>query len=115
LGSDETAAKAREARTPFVRSIAVRGNSSYTVADVIESMAMGTRKSRERQKPLWVASKDVVEPPGNVFYDQFNQVLERHQFDRNAEAVCRKFCRKSRKARMGDGRARRTRMPGSRK
>jgi transposase len=41
----------------------------------------------------------VLEPPGNAFYDQLNRVPERHQFDRKAEAVCRKFYKKSRYSR----------------
>jgi len=32
-------------------------------------MAMGTRRKRERQQDLWIATSDVVETPANAFYD----------------------------------------------
>lgn len=53
-------------------------------------MAMGTRK-RERQQDLWIATSDVVETPGNAFYDRLNAILEEHKFDRRVEYVCRKY------------------------
>lgn len=58
-------------------------------------MAMGTRRQRERQQNLWIASSEVVETPGNAFYDRLNQILDEHKFDRMVEAVCRKFYKKS--------------------
>jgi transposase len=58
-------------------------------------MAMGTRKKRERQQDLWMATSTVVEPPGNAFYDRLNHILDAHQFDRKVEALCRKFYKKS--------------------
>jgi transposase len=58
-------------------------------------MAMGTRKQRERQQDLWIATGDVVQTPGNAFYDRLNQILDEHKFDRKVEAVCRKFYKKS--------------------
>ena len=42
-----------------------------------------------------MATKDVVEPPGNAFYDRLNKILEEHRFDRKVEALCRKFYKKS--------------------
>ena len=57
-------------------------------------MAMGTRK-QERQQEFWIATKDVVEPPGNAFYDRLNKILDEHRFDRKVEALCRKFYKKS--------------------
>lgn len=57
-------------------------------------MAMGKRK-KARQEELWIAAKDVIEPPGNAFYDRVNRILDEHGFDRKAEALCRKFYRKS--------------------
>jgi transposase len=57
-------------------------------------MAMGTRK-QERQQGFWIATKDVVEPPGNAFYDRLNKILDEHRFDRKVEALCRKFYKKS--------------------
>ena len=56
---------------------------------------MGTRK-QERQQEFWIATKDVVEPPGNAFYDRLNKILEEHRFDRKVESLCRKFYKKSR-------------------
>jgi transposase len=58
-------------------------------------MAMGTRKQRERQQELWIATGDVVRTPGNAFYDRLNAILDGRQFDRRVEHLCRKFYRKS--------------------
>jgi transposase len=57
-------------------------------------MAMGTRR-REHQQEFWIATKDVVEPAGNAFYDRLNKILDEHRFDRKVEALCRKFYKKS--------------------
>jgi transposase len=56
-------------------------------------MAMGKR--RERQQSLWIASKDVVGGPRNAFYDQVNEILTQHKFDRKVEALCRRFYKDS--------------------
>ena len=56
---------------------------------------MGTRKRRERQQDLWIAASDVVQTPGNAFYDRLNAVLDKRQFDRRMEHLCRKFYKKS--------------------
>jgi transposase len=58
-------------------------------------MAMGTRRQRERQQDLWIASSDVVETPANAFYDRLNQILDEHKFDAKVELLCRKFYKKS--------------------
>lgn len=58
-------------------------------------MAMGTRRKRERQQDLWIASNDVVETPANAFYDRLNQILVAHKFDVKVEHLCRKFYKKS--------------------
>jgi len=58
-------------------------------------MAMGTRRKRERQQDLWIASKDVVETPANAFYDRLNQILDEHKFDAKVERLCSKFYKKS--------------------
>ena len=58
-------------------------------------MAMGTRRSRERQQDLWIASSDVVETPGNAFYDRLNQILDARKFDAKVEHLCRKYYSKS--------------------
>ncbi len=58
-------------------------------------MAMGTRKRRERQQELWIATGDVVRTPANAFYDRLNAILEAHQFDRRVGHLCRKFYKDS--------------------
>src|SRR5206468_1798008 len=58
-------------------------------------MAMGTRRKRERQQDLWIATSDVVETPANVFYDRLNQILDEHKFDAKVERLCRKFYKQS--------------------
>jgi transposase len=58
-------------------------------------MAMGTRRKRERQQDLWIANSDVVETPGNAFYDRLNQILDEHKFDAKVERLCQKFYKKS--------------------
>ncbi len=58
-------------------------------------MAMGTRKQRERQQELWIATSDVVGTAGNAFYDRLNAILDEHKFDRRVEHLCRKFYKKS--------------------
>jgi transposase len=54
-------------------------------------MAMGTRRQRGRQQDLWIASNEVVQTPGNAFYDRLNGILDEHKFDRRVEHLCRKF------------------------
>jgi transposase len=58
-------------------------------------MAMGTRRKRERQQDLWIASQDVVETPANAFYDRLNQILDEHKFDAKVERLCHKFYKNS--------------------
>lgn len=56
-------------------------------------MAMGKR--REKQQALWIATKDVLTGPGNVFYDRLNKILDEHKFDRKVEKLCRRFYKDS--------------------
>jgi transposase len=58
-------------------------------------MAMGTRRKRERQQDLWIATSDVVETPANAFYDRLNQILDEHKFGTKVERLCQKFYKKS--------------------
>jgi len=58
-------------------------------------MAMGTRRKRERQQDLWIATSDVVETPANGFYDRLNQIQDEHKFDAKVERLCQKFYKKS--------------------
>lgn len=53
-------------------------------------MAMGTKKQRERQEPLWYHA-ELAEGPGHPFYRRLNQVLEAGGFDRFCEEQCREF------------------------
>ena len=53
-------------------------------------MAMGTRKQRERQEPLWYRA-ELAEAPGHPFYRRLNRVLEQAGFDQYCEAQCRDF------------------------
>lgn len=52
---------------------------------------MGTRKQRERQADLWIATSDIVQTPGHVFYERLNAVLRAHRFDAKVEHLCRRF------------------------
>jgi transposase len=54
-------------------------------------MAMGTRKRRERQQALWVASSEIVQTPANAFYDRLNEILDKRHFDRRVEHLCRRY------------------------
>lgn len=53
-------------------------------------MAMGTRRHRQRQEPLWYRS-ELAEAPGHPFYQRLNRLLEEADFDRFCENRCRKF------------------------
>lgn len=53
-------------------------------------MAMGTRKQRQRQEPLWYRS-ELPEAPGHPFYQRLNKVLEQSGFDHFCEERCRRF------------------------
>ena len=53
-------------------------------------MAMGTRKKRERQEPLWYGS-ELPEAPGHPFYSRLNEVLDRAGFDKYCEDACAGF------------------------
>jgi transposase len=54
-------------------------------------MAMGTRKGRERQQPFWMAISDIVQSPGNAFYDRLNGILDQRKFDLHVERLCRRY------------------------
>src|SRR5438270_11335530 len=53
-------------------------------------MAMGTRKKRERQEPLWYRS-ELPCAPGHPFYNRLNELLEKAGFDRFCEKSCSSF------------------------
>jgi transposase len=54
---------------------------------------MGTRKQKERQADLWIATADIAETPGHAFYERLNELLAEHRFDRHVEHLCRRFYR----------------------
>jgi transposase len=53
-------------------------------------MAMGTRKSRERQEPLWYGT-ELPAAPGHPFYTRLNEALDKANFDRHCEESCAGF------------------------
>jgi transposase len=53
-------------------------------------MAMGTRKGRERQDPLWYDG-ELAQAPGHPFYARLNAVLETAGFDGFCEQACVRF------------------------
>src|SRR5260370_1294604 len=57
-------------------------------------MAMGTRKQRERQEPLWYRT-ELAEAPGHPFYRRLNQVLGKAGFDPYCEQRCREHYHES--------------------
>jgi transposase len=52
-------------------------------------MAMGKR--RHRQKALWIASTELPQTRGHVFYDRVNEILRDQGFDQFAEKECCRF------------------------
>src|SRR3954449_8425718 len=53
-------------------------------------MAMGTRKSRERQEPLWYGP-ELAAAPGHPFYSRLNEILDKAGFDSHCEGSCAGF------------------------
>jgi transposase len=53
-------------------------------------MAMGTRKQRGRQEPLWYHA-EIAEAPGHPFYQRLNRILDEAGFDTFCEQSCREF------------------------
>ena len=51
---------------------------------------MGTRKSRERQEPLWYGT-ELPATPGHPFYTRLNEALDKANFDRHCEESCAGF------------------------
>src|SRR6266545_2909646 len=54
-------------------------------------MAMGTRQGRQRQEELWIAATAIVRTPANPFYERLNDILDKREFDRHVEDLCRRF------------------------
>src|SRR5713226_3850557 len=55
------------------------------------SMAMGTRRRRQRQERLWISHNELAKGPGHPFYQRVNELLEEGKFDAFAERECAKF------------------------
>ena len=53
-------------------------------------MAMGTRKHRQRQEPLWYRA-ELAKAPRHTFYQRLNRLLEKADFDWFCESRCGKF------------------------
>ena len=51
---------------------------------------MGTRKSRERQEPLWYGT-ELPAAPGHPFYNRLNEALDKAGFDSHCEESCAGF------------------------
>jgi len=51
---------------------------------------MGTRKSRERQEPLWYGT-ELPAAPGHLFYNRLNEALDKAGFDSYCEESCAGF------------------------
>jgi transposase len=54
-------------------------------------MAMGTRKHRQRQEPLWLAQKELATGPGHPFYERVGALLDAEKFDDFVEKECARF------------------------
>src|SRR5271169_7043590 len=54
------------------------------------SMAMGTRKKRQRQEGLWYGG-ELPTAPGHPFYKRLNEVLDNAGFDAFCETSCTGF------------------------
>src|SRR5207247_1716434 len=53
-------------------------------------MSMG-RRQEQRQADLWIATTDLPQSPGHVFYDTLNRLLADAGFDRFAESLCEPY------------------------
>lgn len=53
-------------------------------------MAMGTRRHRRRQEPLWYEA-ELAETPGHPFYERLNRALDSAKFDLFCEEKCQEF------------------------
>ena len=53
-------------------------------------MAM-SRNGGARQGEFWIAIQDMPKPPGHPFYERFNAILRKAEFDPYVEGLCEKF------------------------
>jgi transposase len=54
-------------------------------------MAMGTRRHRQRQEKLWIATEEISTPVSHPFYARLNEILDEARFDEFVERQCQKF------------------------
>ena len=54
-------------------------------------MALGTRKQRERQESLWIATEELPVSAAHPFYGRLNELLDAEKFDEFAETECWRF------------------------
>ena len=52
---------------------------------------MGTRRKRQRQHELWVATSDLPTTAAHPFYERLNALLDEHDFDAFVEGLCQPF------------------------
>ena len=52
---------------------------------------MGTRRGRQRQQELWVATATLARPASHPFYERLNRLLDQCGFDEFAETLCQPF------------------------
>jgi transposase len=54
-------------------------------------MAMGKRRRRPKQAPMWVATQDLPRSAAHPFYARLNQILDKADFDGHVESLCHGF------------------------
>ena len=54
-------------------------------------MAMGKKRTRDRQATMWVATADLPKSAGHPFYERLNRVLDDAGFDTFVEQQCARF------------------------
>ena len=52
---------------------------------------MGMGRRRDRQDTLGVATAELPQTAGHVFYERVNRILDQAKFDRFVEDACEKF------------------------
>src|SRR6476620_1345879 len=68
--------------------VCCRHSTLYHPRERVLPMSMGRRQA-EYQRDLWVATADLPQSPGHVFYDKLNRLLADAGFDRYVEGLCR--------------------------
>ena len=50
-----------------------------------------SRRPKEAQPEMWIATSDLARSPGHPFYERVNTILAEVGFDRHVESLCAKF------------------------